>query len=646
MPAFDPNYWQEQQRLADFDRLTAELRSWVEAAPAWAPFDRAKALWRRVAPRLDELQINLERVLVVGVLGGTGSGKSTLINALLGREVCEAGEVQRPTTKRPVVVHHPTVDPSFLPLSADQPEIHSVSLRLLENMILVDCPDPDTQASDADPSSLPGRRQGEATGIRLANAQKLTPDANRNREILHRVLPHCDVLIHVGTAQKYKTQSVTRELREHAPGRQVVFVQTHSRTDADIRPDWRRHLESVGFEVPTLFRIDSQEALARRERGEEAPPEFNELVDYLYRELAERGRARIKRANVLDLVEWYLQTVKVDVNETLPKVQDLEQAAAAEQLRLFGKVRQRLEQQLRENRHLWRVRLLRNVTQRWSGGPFASFVRLVSSAGSLARLLPLARVRGLAPLVIAGGVGAGKAVIEQWRESLSSGDWVAAADLGINQADVGEAQVVLEGIAQQAGLQLRKPAAEAARVRERVAEESLAALARQLHGQIEHTLADVAEERTRRRAGSLFHFLLEVLFSLLPGLLLGRLAYNFFYEHNWLAIAEPERVVKPVYGLEYLVQALLWIVVWGLLLRGWLIWRLQRGLARDIRRMVEGLTPTTVLGPLFEDLLTMARGVRQNAMMLDTFERRTAQLRHEVFAEGEPWQLGRLRSAV
>jgi hypothetical protein len=51
MPAFDSNYWQQQQRLADFDRLVASLRTWVEDLPEWDPFDRAKALWARVAPR-------------------------------------------------------------------------------------------------------------------------------------------------------------------------------------------------------------------------------------------------------------------------------------------------------------------------------------------------------------------------------------------------------------------------------------------------------------------------------------------------------------------------------------------------------------------------------------------------------------------
>jgi hypothetical protein len=627
MTAFDSSYWREQQRLADFDRLVGRLRGWVESLPDWTPFERAKATWLRVAPRLESLQVHLDRVLVVGVVGGTGTGKSTLINAIVGRRVCDAGDVQRPTTTRPVIVHHPAVDASFLPLANESPEIHEVALSLLENLILIDCPDPDTQSGDGGAHPFSG-----------------SPAESRNRDLLRRVLPHCDVLIHVGTAQKYKTHLVTSELRAHAAGRQIVFVQTHAATDADIRADWKRHLESIGFEVPVVFRVDSEEALLRRERGDSAPPEFNELLDFLHRQLAERGRQRIKRANVLDLVEWFVDTVRRDVDAALPAIAELEQAVATEQARLFDKVQSRLDLQLRENRHLWRVRLLRQVTERWSSGPFAAFVRLVSSAGSLMRLLPLARVRGLTPLVIAGGVGAGKAVIQQWRESLAAGDWVAAADLGVNPADIAESQAVIEAVALRAGLPQSGARVERARSRERVADEALVKLAGEVHTQIEQAITSITEQRTRRRAGSLFHLLLELLFCLLPGLLLARLAYNFFYEHNWLAMAAPEQAVKPVYGLEYLVQALLWILLWGWLLRGWLIWRLQRGLSRDIRRLLDSVTPAAVLGPLFDDFLAAAREVRDLAAGLDRFQAEAEQLRSGLIESDDRWQLGRLRN--
>jgi len=69
MPTFDD--WSAQLRLADFDRLVDGVRQWVESSPPWPPFDRARAVWARIAPRVEQLRVDLDRVLVVGVVGGT-----------------------------------------------------------------------------------------------------------------------------------------------------------------------------------------------------------------------------------------------------------------------------------------------------------------------------------------------------------------------------------------------------------------------------------------------------------------------------------------------------------------------------------------------------------------------------------------------
>ncbi|MDQ1535868.1 MAG: hypothetical protein QOE58_261, partial [Actinomycetota bacterium] len=55
-----------------------------------------------VIPRLSALDAPL--LAVVG--GSTGAGKSTLVNSLVGAAVSPGG-VLRPTTRRPVLVHHP-----------------------------------------------------------------------------------------------------------------------------------------------------------------------------------------------------------------------------------------------------------------------------------------------------------------------------------------------------------------------------------------------------------------------------------------------------------------------------------------------------------------------------------------------------------
>ncbi|MFM8435316.1 MAG: hypothetical protein ACKOBP_08260, partial [Planctomycetia bacterium] len=78
-----------------------------------------------------------------------------------------------------------------------------------------------------------------------------------------KILPACDVLLLVATVQKYRSWIVARELAAFAPGRPLLFVQTHASRDPDIRADWRRELERQGFVVPRIFRVDGVEALAR-----------------------------------------------------------------------------------------------------------------------------------------------------------------------------------------------------------------------------------------------------------------------------------------------------------------------------------------------------------------------------------------------
>src|SRR5262249_11204825 len=138
-------------------------------------------------------------------------------------------------------------------------------------------------------------------------------------------------------------------------------------------------------------------------------------------------------------------------------------------------------------------------------------------------------------------------------------------------------------------------------------QQSLAITAQRLYQQLETDIAGVVQNRASRRAGGVFHFVLEALFLVLPALLLGRLGKDFFYDHLWLGSTQ------PLLGFDYLLQSALWIAVWGLALRGLLAWRLQRGLNRDLAKLVERLTPDDALGPLLEEFVAPAGALEEHA---------------------------------
>ena len=70
--------------FSTFNELVESLKHWIHSAPQWPPAQHIAGQWEQVELRLDRARLELSRVLVVGVIGGTGTGKSTLVNALAG----------------------------------------------------------------------------------------------------------------------------------------------------------------------------------------------------------------------------------------------------------------------------------------------------------------------------------------------------------------------------------------------------------------------------------------------------------------------------------------------------------------------------------------------------------------------------------
>src|SRR5688572_25849481 len=139
--------------LSRVDEIVDRLSHWAEPESPWEPINRTRALVKRTLSRAESLRIRLESPLVVALFGGTGTGKSSLVNALVGRDCTRTGR-ERPTTMRPVLVAHPQTDLGALGLPLDEFEIILDDAPVLRDIVLIDCPDPDTTEAEVPGSNL------------------------------------------------------------------------------------------------------------------------------------------------------------------------------------------------------------------------------------------------------------------------------------------------------------------------------------------------------------------------------------------------------------------------------------------------------------------------------------------------------------
>jgi energy-coupling factor transporter ATP-binding protein EcfA2 len=168
-------------------------------------------------------------LLVIVLMGGTGVGKSTLLNALAGGAIAQAS-FTRPTTRDPVVYYHESVKADRLPAELRRCRLAPHDRPTLEHKIIVDTPDLD--------SNEPA-----------------------NRERLKDVLPVADIVLYVGSQEKYHDQIGWQLFLEQRRRRAFAFVLNkwdrclHTGASG-LRPDedLLRDLAAQGFEKPLLFR--------------------------------------------------------------------------------------------------------------------------------------------------------------------------------------------------------------------------------------------------------------------------------------------------------------------------------------------------------------------------------------------------------
>ncbi len=125
--------------------LSDALARRLASAPGPNRAARAERLRRHIDDYLRPRAQDADAPLVVVLLGSTGSGKSSLFNALAGRDISPSG-VLRPTTRRPVALAHPDdAGPQLLPGLSARGALELVADPVVgRGLVLVDAPDFDS----------------------------------------------------------------------------------------------------------------------------------------------------------------------------------------------------------------------------------------------------------------------------------------------------------------------------------------------------------------------------------------------------------------------------------------------------------------------------------------------------------------------
>ena len=236
---------------------------------------------RAVVNQLDDYVLprlaNLDAPLLAVIGGSTGSGKSTLVNAVLRERVSNPGVI-RPTTRQPVLVANPADadwfnSPQVLPglaRSHGAGDEQSTTLRLVPT------------------GSIP-------EGLALLDAPDFDSIDDRNRALASQLLAAADLWVFVTTPARYADQLVWNFLHDAASrGIEVLVVLNRlDESSAETVPDdLRRMMDEAGLHGATVFTVPFVPGLGG-DSGEEFLQDtlVAELRSYLT-DLAEDSAAR------------------------------------------------------------------------------------------------------------------------------------------------------------------------------------------------------------------------------------------------------------------------------------------------------------------------------------------------------------------
>ena len=453
--------------LAEVDSLVDRLNRWAESAPPWQPAEKCRALVRRLTERAD-LAAGADRSPA-----GRGHARRHGHRQECPRE-CACGG--RSGADRPVAAHHhaaharlsPRLTPEMLGIDPASVEVVQRDLPALRDLVLVDCPDPDTTEEDADRTGpLPNGREPESSRRRGPYA------AGPHRATWRGCGRFCRSATCCWSPPRNRSIAAPGWPTSWPPRRRArtwFSSQTHADLDDDIRDDWRQCWRRQVSPLSRLGEGQGVRAAARlgkqrchlaagrphpnplpKGEGTRVRPSSSASIRFApwptHKTACSRG-ASSPICSICSPGRWPARPATASAGPTSsnwPPIRSTPAAAGStKRCRACGKckppstnsapalaqqIAAEMQAELLANRRQWENRLLAQTASRWGLSPFALVLRVYQGIGGLLSGALLYRARTPAQMALWGALEG----VRTWRKHRQT----RQADRGVDRASVG-----------------------------------------------------------------------------------------------------------------------------------------------------------------------------------------------------------------